>query len=225
MATTFNEIQHLTVGTQAVAAVDPEQRQRHARLAHGACRVARDHWQELAERLNLTRPPSLARYLIGSRHPVEGLRCCRFHVQHVSRTDHEGTEYFDAVTLAWHATNDERMRVEKDFTSGVEKMRVALRFAGIEPDETPIRRSDTGRQLATAFEFAVDVAASIQLTPLPASGHVRLAFVNLDQLERIEIELPATAMRLSRLDEIAKWIVGQPHHALDHAIEVRRFAP
>ena len=36
MATTFNEIQHLTVGTQAMAAVDPEQRQRHARLAHAA---------------------------------------------------------------------------------------------------------------------------------------------------------------------------------------------
>jgi hypothetical protein len=225
VATTFNELQRMVAGVQPTEVVDPEVRQRLARLAHGACRVARDHWKELADQLNATRPPSLARYLIGSRHPLEGLRCCRFRVQHVSRTDHEGMEYFDKVTLAWHAANDERMRIEQGFAGDAEQVRAALRFAGIDWDETPIRRSDTGRQLATVFEFTGDVSASVQLTPLPASGHVQLAFVNLDQLERIEAKLPATSLRLSRFDAIAHWIVGEPHHALDHAVEIKRFAP
>jgi hypothetical protein len=61
--------------------------------------------------------------------------------------------------------------------------------------------------------------------PLPDSGRVRLVFTNVDQLERVEAEFPAVGLRVKLLDEIGRWIVGQPQRVLEYASEVKRFQP
>jgi hypothetical protein len=67
------------------------------------------------------------------------------------------------------------------------------------------------------------VAASVRVTPLPDSGKVRLSFVNVDQLERVDGEYPAAGLRARLLDEIGRWIVGQPHRVLEYAGNIKRF--
>jgi hypothetical protein len=54
---------------------------------------------------------------------------------------------------------------------------------------------------------------------------VRLVFSNVDQLERVEAEFPAVGVRVKLLDEIGRWIVGQPQRVLEYASEVKRFPP
>jgi hypothetical protein len=41
----------------------------------------------------------------------------------------------------------------------------------------------------------------------------------------VEAQFPAVAMRLQQLDDIGRWIVGQPNRVLEFASDVRRFSP
>ncbi len=217
--------QQPAAGLPAPEPVDAETQQRHVRLSHGACRVARDHWTALAERLNAAPPPSPARYVFGGRRALEAMRCTRFQVTHRSRLDLHGDEYFEFVALSWRATNGERVRVEQSFPADIERLRTALNQGGITAVETPIRDTYAGRTRGVLFEFNTEVVASIRITPLAESGRVRLVGMNVDQLERVESEFAASKMRLKQLDELARWILGQPQRALEQAIEVKRFVP
>ena len=210
---------------RAPPAVDPEVIERNVRLAHGACRVTRDYWLEMVEQLNVITPPSVGRYVVDGRRPLEDLRCTNFRVAAQARRDAAGEERFEAVTVAWQAASGRRARIEKDFPTDIERVRAALHQAGIPAHEATLLHEVSGRPVGTAFEFTADVNCSVRLVPLPDSGRVRLVFTNVDQLERVEAEFPAVGMRPRQLDEIGRWIVGQPHRVLEYADNVRRFVP
>jgi hypothetical protein len=204
--------------------IEPVDLERNSRLSNGACRITRDYWKELSDQLNVITPPSKARYLVDTRHPLEDLRCRNFRVLPVSRKDHAGEEHFESVMLVWQANGSgKRLRLEKTFPGEIERARAALRQAGIQFHEESIRQGDSGRTAGVALEFMPDVTASVRVLPLRESGRVKLIFTNVDQLERVEAEFPAVGMRLRQLDEIAKWIVGQPHRVLEYASDVKRF--
>ena len=205
--------------------VDAEVRARNARLAQGALRLTHDYWKEMVEQLNLIRPPSMGRYRLDGRQPVEDLRCINFRVVPVTRASHAGEVVYESVVLAWQAGSGRKTTIDKELPAEADRVRAALRQAGIQAHEAPRRDATSDRLLGTRFEFVADVAASIRIMPLPDSGRVRLVCSNLDQLERIEAEFPAVGMRARQLDEIGRWIVGQPHRVLEYASEVRRFQP
>ena len=205
------------------ASPDAETLARNRRLANGACRLAHDYWKELADHLNRLRPPSQARYLIGGREPLEGLACSHFRVLPQHRLLPGGEAVFESVLLAWSAACDRVQRVEKEHPQDIERLRASLMQAGIQAAEAPLRHALTGRPQGTAFQFKATVAASVRVTPLSDAGRVRLTFVNVDQLERVEGEYPAAGLRARLLDEIGRWIVGRPHRVLEYAANVRRF--
>jgi hypothetical protein len=210
-----------TVASPGVA--DAETRARNARLAQGALRVTHDYWKEMIVQLNLIRPPSPARYLLDGRRPVEDLRIGAFRIVPVTRGSHGGEVVFESIVLAWQVFSGNRTTIDKELPAEADRVRSALRQAGIQAHESQRRDVASGRLLGTRFEFVADVTASIRVQPLPDSGHVRLVFSNLDQLERVEAEFPAVGMRPRQLDEIGRWIVGQPHRVLEYASDVKRF--
>ncbi len=205
------------------AALDAETLARNRRLANGACHLAHDYWKELCEHLNLIRVPSQARYVLGGREPLVGLVCCNFRVLPQLKLLPGGEPLYESVMLAWNAAGDSVQRIGKDNPKDIERLRATLLQAGIQPSEAPTRHAETGRLQGTAFQFKPNVAASVRVTPLPDSGKVRLAFVNVDQLERVEGEYPAAGLRARLLDEIGRWIVGQPHRVLEYAANLKRF--
>jgi hypothetical protein len=207
----------------STAAADAETLARNRRLANGACQLAHDYWKELCEQLNLIRSPSKARYLIGGRQPVEDLVCSNFRVLPQMQMLPGGASRYETLLLAWQASNGRLERVEKELPKDVERMRATLIQAGIQAHETSVRDPSSGRVLATAFEFQCTVAASVRVTPLPDSGKVRLTFTNIDQLERVEAEYPAAGLRQRLLDEIGRWIVGQPQRVLQYAAGLKRY--
>ena len=216
------QAQALHAGTDA-SGPDAETLARNRRLANGACRLAHDYWKELADHLNRLRPPSAARYFIGGREPLEGLACGNFRVLPQHRLLPGGEAMFESVLLAWSAACDRVQCVEKEHPQDIERVRASLMQAGIQASETPLRHAISGRPQGTSFQFKPTVAASVRVTPLGDAGRVRLTFINVDQLERVEGEYPAAGLRARLLDEIGRWIVGQPHRVLEYAGNVKRF--
>jgi hypothetical protein len=208
---------------EAAVGLDAEALARNRRLANGACRLAHDYWKELCEHLNLLRTPSQARYVLGGREPLQGLVCNNFRVLPQLKLLPGGEPLYESVLLAWHASSDRVQRIEKENPLEIERLRAALMQAGIQPSEAPTRHALTGRPQGTAFQFRPIVASSVRVTPLADSGRVRLTFVNVDQLERVEGEYPAAGLRARLLDEIGRWIVGQPHRVLEYAGNLKRF--
>jgi hypothetical protein len=203
--------------------VDAETLTRNRRLANGACQLAHDYWKDLCEQLNVIRSPSKARYVIGGRQPLEGLVCGNFRVAPQMQMLHGGAARYESVVLAWQATNGRTERIEKELPKDIERVRAALIQAGIQAHEAPVRNPSTGRVLATAFEFQAAVSAGVRVTPLPDAGKVRLTFTNIDQLERVEAEYPAAGLRQRLLDDIGRWIVGQPQRVLEYAGGIKRY--
>lgn len=210
--------------TANTAVADAAVLERNRRLAHGACRLAHDYWQEFSEQLNILRPPSAASYPIDSRVKLEGLVCAGFRVSQNVQMQHGGETRYEAVVLSWQASNGQVYRIEKELPRDVERLRTRLAHAGIPAHETPVHHPTTGRIQATCFEFRGTVAASVRVVPLPDIGKVRLSFTNLDQLERVDAEYPAAVLRQRLLDEIGRWIIGEPHRVLEYAADIKRYA-
>lgn len=221
----LDELKLVTRALQQDTSVDPEVQQRNHRLANEACRTAHDYWNELCAHLNVIQAPSAARYAIDGRQPLQGLVCRNFRVAPHLRLVPGGMAEYDGVALVWQAIGTQRVRVEKELPHDVERLRANLRHASISAHEEGVRHAATGRLQGTAFEFMPDVTASVRLTPLHESGKVKFTFVNVDQLERVEAEFPAVGVRAKLLDDIGRWVVGQPHHTLEYASDVKRFLP
>lgn len=221
----LDELKEQTRALQTAEAVGPdaETLARNRRLSNGACRLAHDYWKELCEQLNLIRSPCAARYVVAGREPLEGLVCSNFRVLPQLKLLPGGEPLYESVLLAWHATGETPQRIEKEHPHDIDRLRAALMQAGIQPSEAPTRHAVTGRLQGTAFAFKPVVAASVRVTPLPDVGKVRLSFINVDQLERVDGEYPAAGLRARLLDEIGRWIVGQPHRVLEYAANIKRF--
>lgn len=217
------KVQTRTVAAKAMPA-DAETLERNRRLAHGACRLAHDYWKEFCEQLNLLRTPCTARYVIDPRVALEGLVCDNFRVLPQMHLQLGGEARYESVLLSWQANNELSYRIEKELPRDVERLRVRLAHAGIPVHETPVRNASTGRVQSTCFEFRGSVAASVRVVPLPDIGKVRLSFTNLDQLERVDADYPAAVLRQRLLDEIGRWVIGQPHHVLEYAADIKRYA-
>jgi hypothetical protein len=221
----LDELKDQTRALRAVESVAPdaEALARNRRLANGACRLAHDYWKELCEHLNLIRSPSAARYVLAGREPLEGLVCANFRVLPQLKLLPGGEPLYESVLLGWQATGDALQRIEKEHPHDIDRLRAALMQAGIQPSEGPVRNAASGRLQGTAFQFKPVVLASVRVTPLLDSGKVRLSFINIDQLERVDGEYPAAGLRARLLDEIGRWIVGQPHRVLEYAGNIKRF--
>jgi hypothetical protein len=209
--------------TAELVGPDADALARNRRLANGACRLAHDYWKELCDHMNLLRPPSAARYVIASREPLASLACCNFRVLPQLKLLPGGEPLYESVLLAWQAAGESLQRIEKEHPHDIDRLRGALMQAGIQPSEAPVRNATSGRLQGTAFQFKPVVSASVRVTPLPDIGKVRLTFVNVDQLERVDGEYPAAGLRARLLDEIGRWIVGQPHRVLEYAANIKRF--
>jgi hypothetical protein len=221
----LDELKLVSRALQQDATVDPDAQVRNQRLANEACRTAHDYWTELCAQLNVIQAPSAARYVLDGRQAMAGLVCKNFRVSPHLRLVTGGPSQYESVALVWQAVGTPRLHIEKELPRDIERLRAGLRQAGITAHEVGVRNPTTGRMQATAFEFQPDVTASVRVLPLPESGRVRLVFTNVDQLERVEAEFPAVGLRTKLLDEIGRWIVGQPQRVLEYASEVKRFQP
>ncbi len=198
--------------------------ERNAMLADAGCKAALQYWMQLAQQLNVLRPVSRARFAFDARHVVEGVAACEFSVD-ARRKGLDSHEGYDHVVLQWLVRGGRRLKIDKDFVADIDRLEARLRQAGIQPDTTAQRDPDKGKLLAMQYAFDDTVACAVRVHPDHAQGRLRWQVMNLDGLETLRFSTAAVEVGNGRLDELARWIVGEPHRFLEGVGDLARWAP
>lgn len=203
--------------------------ERNAALVEAACATAWRYLDDLGRQLDVLGPTSPARYALDPRAIVEGLRYSDFVAdlrrKRVERGPLAAPEWVDHLVLTARLNSGQRFDIAKDFPPEMEKLEARLAQAGIRCLGEPLRDAVSGRFLESHYRFTADLVAGVRVLPLHEQGRLQFVVQNLDGLATVKATFAAHQITVERLDELAKWWVGQPHRFLDGALEVQRIEP
>jgi hypothetical protein len=198
-------------------------------LVEAACAVVWRYLDDLGRQLDVLQPASPQRYAIDPRAVVEGLRYTAFGAdlrrKRVERGPLSAPEWVDYIVLTARLVSGQSFELTKDFPPEIERLEARLAQAGIrclgEPERDPV----SSRFLCNRYRFTADLVAGVRVMPLHEQGRLQFNVQNLDGLATVKATFAAHQMTTERLDELAKWWMGQPHRFLDGALEVQRTEP
>ncbi len=133
-------------------------------------------------------------------------------------------EVFDHVVVSFAAKTGTRVTIAKDFPPEIEKLEARLRQCGGHYDSEVIRDPENGRFIEKRFDLLADFQSSVRVLPDHDAARVTFHIANLDGFETVSVVFPAFEVGTARLDELARWINGEPHGFLRHGQHLRRVA-
>jgi hypothetical protein len=201
--------------------LDTDALARNAALTEAACKATLAYFMELAPQLNVLQLRPRVRYSLDSRTPLEGFVRDNFVVD-ARRKQHRGQDVCDHVVIHGKQTTGQTLVMTKDFPPEIERLEARLRQAGITPDMEVRRDQSNGRLQNVQFKFVADVISSVKMIPDHDRARVRFHVLNLDALETVDADFPATAVGSGLLDELARWLTGEPNRFLQQAEQVKR---
>lgn len=201
--------------------IDTAQAERNTLLADAACKGAFSYLNSLMQQLLVLKPVSRSRYVFDKRVTLERLPLTDVKVD-ARRKTLRGAEVFDHVVLHARLRSGQSLAFVKDFPLDIEKLESRLRQSGATVDTEAVRNHANGKLLEMRYQLIGDLVLSVRLTPDHDRGRIGFRMVNFDALETMTLELPATEVGAARLDELARWLLGEPHRFLDGALELRR---
>lgn len=194
---------------------------RNAQLADAACFGASTYFGSLAQQLDVLRPRSKGVFRLDKRHAFENLQLGDFRADS-RRKQLRGADVFDHVVLRWKLTSGTRLALMKNFLPDIEQLESRLRRSGAQVNTQAIRHPDTAKLQEMRYELVADFFGSVTVTPEHDTGRVRFELVNLDGFEALTVEFPAFEVGSSRLDDLARWLMGEPHAFLKDGQALRR---
>ncbi len=195
--------------------------QRNAMVTDSACQVAARYLNTLAQQLNVLQPASKAVWRLDNRTVFNQLRFGDFRADsRMKKLRH--AEVFDHVVLNFSARTGQRVTLAKDFPPEIEKLESRLRQCGANFDSEVIRDPANGRFVEKRFQFVADFVSSVRLLPEHDAARIDFLIVNLDGFETVRVSFPAFEVGSARLDDLARWIVGEPHQFLRDGQHLRR---
>jgi len=194
---------------------------RSTALTDAACNGAFKYLSTLAQQLNVLRPRSKVTYRLDRRHLFDQLQLIGFRAD-ARRTKLRGEEVFDHVVLRWSVTSGQTLALTKDFLPDIEQLESRLRQGGVKFDSESVRHPVTAKLQEMRYRFVADFACSALLTPDHDRGRLRFELVNLDGFEKVTVEFPAFEIGSTRLDELARWILGESNAFLKGGSALRR---
>ena len=197
--------------------------ERNALLTDAACRFASHYLRTLAQQLNVLQPVSRAEFRLDHRTAFSQLKLTDF------RTDARqkrlrGNEVFDFVVLAFQMKTGTVLSIAKDFPPEIDKLEAKLRQSGAAFESEVVREPGSSRFIEKRFDVSADFHAHVRLVPDHDSGVIDFQVVNLDRLETVSVAFPAIEVGSARLDELARWVVGEPNTFLHEGDRLRRVA-
>jgi hypothetical protein len=195
--------------------------QRNALLVDAACHSASRYFGTLARQLNVLQPVAKAVWRFDSRTSFSQLRFTDFRADSRLKKLRDA-EVFDHVVLSFAARTGTRVTIAKDFPPEIEKLEARLRQSGAPYESEVIRDAANGRFVEKRFELVADVQSCVRLLPDHDAGRIAFQVVNLDGLETVSVAFPAFEVGTARLDELARWINGEPHGFLRNGEHLRR---
>jgi hypothetical protein len=194
---------------------------RNAGLVEAACKTTLQYWMELAQQLNVLQPTTPVRFSLDKSTALDGLKRCDFRVDS-RRKQHRGQEVFDHVVLHALQKSGRSLTMSKDFPPEIERLEARLRQAGIAPDTNWVRHPDSGRLEEVRFAFTADLSLMARLLPDHDQGTMRFQISNFDGLETVNADFPAHLVGSDLLDQLARWVMGEPNDFLKTAQNLRR---
>jgi hypothetical protein len=195
---------------------------RNTQLVEGACNEAVSYFHTLSQQLNVLRPTSAGRHVLDKQAVFRALPQINFRVD-ARRIDKgskaQAAEVYDHVVIHWELDGGGPVELNKDFSTDIEKLEPRLRQSGAKVEVLAQRDPDMRYRLPALF------LASVRLLPRHDEGLVTFKLMNLDDFDTVWATLPAAEVNAARLDDLARWIVGQPHRFLDGAAHIRRVEP
>jgi hypothetical protein len=195
--------------------------QRNAMLTDAACHATSRYLSALARQLNVLEPVSKTVWRLDRKTSFSQLRFTDFRCDSRMKKLRDA-EVYDHVVLNFAAKTGTRVTIAKDFPPEIEKLEARLRQCGAHYDSEVIRDAENGKFVEKRFDLVADFQSSIRLLPDHDSGHVTFHVANLDGFETVSVVFPAFEVGSARLDELARWINGEPHAFLRDGRHVRR---
>ncbi len=204
--------------------VDTATLARNAALVEAACKTLWLYWLELVQQLNVLQPTAPMRYLLDKSTALDGLKRCDFRVDS-RRKQHRGQEVHDHVVLHALQKSGRTLTMSKDFPPEIERLEARLRQAGVSPETNWVRDKASGRLEEVRFAFVADITLVAKVFPDHDEGKLRFQLSNFDGLETVNADFPAHKVGSELLDQLARWLVGEPNEFLKQAENLRRAEP
>jgi hypothetical protein len=194
---------------------------RNTALAEAACKTTFTYFNALTEQLGVLQPKSHARFTLDRKHVFEALPLADFRMD-ARRKRLREEDVTDFIVLHWRMVSGRALQLMLDFLPEIERVEPRLRQSGADVDTEAVRDPDNGRLKGMRYTFTADFRASVRVTPHHDEGWLHFQLHNLDGFESISVEFPATEVGSARLDELARWLVGQPHAFLKDGRNLKR---
>ncbi len=195
--------------------------ERNTLVVDAACNSTFRYFTTLAQQLNVLQPVSRAEYRLDTTTAFKGLRLTDFRADSRQKKLRDA-DVFDHVILAFRMKSGTSVTLAKDFPPAIEKLESRLTQCGARFQSDNVRDPATGKFVEKRFEIAADFHGTVRLIPDHDNGWVQFQLVNLDGFETVSIEFPAFEVGSARLDELARWIVGEPNTFLRDGERLRR---
>jgi len=206
---------------KAKANTDTSLLERNAVLADAGCRTAVAYFSSLVQQLNVLKPKSKAVYRLDKKHSFENLQLSDFRAD-ARRKRLRGAEAFDNVSLRWRMNTGQRLTLVKDFINEIQQTESRLTRAGVKFHAQTVRHPETNKLQEMRYEFVADFEAAINVIPDHDAGRVRFELINLEGIEIITVDFAAFEINNARMDELARWIMGEQNAFLKGGQGIRR---
>lgn len=225
----LDQLKQQAQARQAQDRHDHAEIERRIGMTEAACAGAWRYLNDLGRQLDVLQPVSRQRYMIDARCVVEGLPMVDFvgdiRKQRVQLGPLAERDLVHHVVLRATLRSHREVELSKDFPPEIEKLEGRLAQAGIQCLGERERDAESGHFRAMRYRFSPDIVLAVRVLPLHDEGQLRFEVQNLDGLSTVSASFAAAEVTSARLDELAKWWVGEPHRFLDGALAVRRHEP
>ncbi len=201
--------------TQDVGALE-----RNALLADSACQSTFRYFVTLAQQLNVLQPVSKAVFRFDNQNSFNQLRVTD--VRADSRLKKlRSVEVFDHVTLGFELKSGTGLTLAKDFPPAIDKLEAKLRQCGAPFESEIVRNPDTGRFEEKRFQLTANFHGKVRVVPDHDTAWLHFQIVNIQGFETVTVAFPAFEVGSARLDDLARWLVGEPHRFLEGGQNLR----
>ena len=217
----LDELKRQADEARARNTVDTAALERNSLVTDAACQAAFRYLSSLAQQLNVLQPVSKAVFRFDAKNTFRNLKMSGFRCDSRMRKN-RGNEVFDHVVLAFDLKTGTRVTISKDFPPEFEKLEARLTQCGAVFHSETLVDPANGRFLEKRFEFKADFNGVVRIIPDHDSAWIQFQMVNLEGFETVSVQFPAFEVGSQRLDDLARWIVGEPSGFLRGGQQLRR---
>lgn len=217
----LDDLKRQAEAAKAGQTIDLAAAERNGLLTEAACKTVFGYFDTLIRQLEVLKPVSKTRYQLDRRTQFERLPMVEWKVD-ARRRKLRGNDVYEYIALHGRLRNGQKLAFSKDFLPDIEKIDARLRQGGAPVHAQAVRNPENNKLLEMRYEMAVDFAFGVTVTPDHDNASVPFKVLNLDGFETITLDFPALDVGSTRLDELAKWMLGEPHQFFAGARNLRR---